>query len=325
MVPDATEVRVEVIRDGWTESVHIVDVAWCDAAGLWPGEGPEVFPRSALKPFQAAAILDVVHERGQELPLRQVAIATASHEGTADHQIEAAQLLALAGLDEEALRCPPAWPADDATMVEQGRRERLAHNCSGKHAGFLLATVLAGESPNGYLSPDAVVQRRVRDRLAETGGSPVAGPAVDGCGAPAWRMPLGALARAFRRLAEATDDTSLVTIRTAMRRHPFLVGGGTVDTGCMRADPRVIAKRGAEGVYGAGLLGPGRPAGLAIKARDGAGRAAAAVLLDLLARHGLAVPPAPVELRVWGGGDVHGELRVEVPSLLRERVPSVLA
>jgi len=314
---------VEVVRDGVVESVHRAVLAVTDPAGrLIAGVGgvaQPVYPRSAVKPAQAAACLDVLtggagpgSPGSVSVQLDQVALAigAASHGGGDDQQIEAAHVLALAGLDETALACPAAVPA------EGGARTPLAHNCSGTHALMLLAGVAADGDPARSLNPEAPVQQAVRRRLAGLADQAPGGPGVDGCGAPAWRLSLAGLARMVARTATASeaDDAALAQVAAAMRAHPELVGGdGAVDTALMRADPRVVAKRGAEGVLVAGVDddGDGAPGvGVAVKVLDGASRATGPLVAAVLAAAGVAVPAEAHHPLVLGGGVGHGSLRL---------------
>ncbi len=95
----------------------------------------------------------------------------------------------------------------------------------------------------------------------------------------------------------------------AMAAHPFLVAGtGRFDTEAMTAlEGRVVTKTGAEGVFCAAL--PSLGLGLAVKADDGAGRAAEAVIAALIARF-VETPEGfgRVVLRNWRGMEV-GEVR----------------
>ena len=308
---------VRVVRDGFCESVHRGHVAVCDPSGgllLAAGDpDQEIYPRSALKPFQAVATLLLLDEAGVVLDTEGLAIACASHEGGDVHQIEAARLLAEAGLDEDALQCPPALPIDERVRAAmQATPQRLAHNCSGKHAGFLLAQVAAGADPQAYLSQDSTLQRRVRDALQDVCSAAVTGPGVDGCGAPAWRMPLRALATGFARLA-AGATSELERIRTAMTARPDLVGGDAAsDTALMRADGRVVVKRGAEAVQAAGFVGSSGVVGVAVKITDGYGRADGPVLAAVLERLGARVADSVRRPVVLGGGLPHGALETVV-------------
>ncbi len=305
----APPLLASVVRDGAVESHHRGHVAVATTDGLARGVGdPEVscYPRSALKPLQAVATRRRFAAAGLDLDAIGTAIACASHEGQAGQQVEAARLLALGGLDEDALACPPARPADAAALEADPRPSRLAHNCSGKHAGFAAACALAGEDPSAYRDPDSPLQRDVAEVLAEVCGAEPAGPGVDGCGAPAWRLPLDGLARAFARLA-AAETGELGPIRAAMLAHPDLVGGRhAADTRLMRAAEGLVAKRGAEGVLACGLPTPAGVLGLAVKIDDGAARATGPVLAAALAALGLPGLEPAVAVPVLGGGVAHG-------------------
>ena len=303
--------RVE--RNGVVESLHRGAVAVAGADGALVASlgdaSAEVYVRSAAKPFQALAILERLAEAGEGVDDVALAMACASHVGSDDHQIEAARILALADLDESSLRCPAELPSHLPTLLDQREPTRLAHNCSGKHAAFLLAHTATGGTPEGYLHLNAPLQRRIRDHLGEQLGADVTGPGVDGCGAPAWRAPLDGLARAFARLA-AAGNGPLVRVRRAMQGRPDLIGGfGVVDTELMRRDARVVAKRGAEGVLAAGFASREHGAlGVAVKVEDGSARATGPVLGAVLRALGADVDDALVRIPVLGGGERHGDL-----------------
>lgn len=237
-----------------------------------------------------------------------LASACGSHTGTAGAQVEAAHLLASAGLDESALRCPPAWPHDTAALRAADAPTALAHNCSGKHAAFLWAHTATGEDPEGYLDERAPVQRGVRDTLAELTGAMPTGPGVDGCGAPAWRLPLLRVAVGFARLAASrTGGGAAGEVAAAMSAYPELVGGpGCTDTALMAADTRVVAKRGAEGVLAAGLVTRRGPVGVAVKIADGGNRATVPPVAAVLRALGATVPGDLLRTAIPAGGPPQG-------------------
>jgi L-asparaginase II len=303
-------VLVRVIRDHVVESVHrghlvIVDEAGRVVAALGDPER-EIYARSAVKPFQTLGSLDLLDHAGLALDTDGVAIACASHSGSTLHQVEVARLLALAGLDERALQCPAALPWDLDTLLDQRIPTSLAHNCSGKHAGFLLATRAARADPAAYLREDTPVQRAVHARLAEATTTEPRGPGVDGCGAPAWILPLRGLAAAFARLA--AGGAAYARVRDAMLRRPHLIGGqGRTDTTLMLDDHRVVAKAGAEAVLAVGFhSGRHGALGLATKIEDGSGRATGPVVATALRALGGRVGDALIRPLVLGGGEPHG-------------------
>ena len=263
--------EVRVLRGGLVESVHEVAVVALAADGtvLAATDGaPDlpVFLRSAAKPFQAApAVAAGVLERFG-LDDRHLALACASHLATPEHVALAQEMLAAAGLGEDALQC---GPGDDGRPV--------AHMCSGNHALGLAFCVQQGWPTDDYLEPGHPLQEAYRAAVAEVAGV-AAEEAGDGCGMRAYRVPLGRYAAMFGALGAAGG--ALGRCGAAMRAHPALVrGAGEIDTELMRAESGLVAKVGAEATIGVGLA-DGR--GLAVKARDGAWRAMEPVAVHAL-------------------------------------------
>ena len=203
------------MRCGVVESVHrgsavvtrpdgSVEQAWGDPSGL-------IFPRSASKPIQAAAMVAA----GLDVPPHQLALVCASHSGEAFHLATALEILHGAGLTEGHLRNTPDYPVDDLARDEWIRaghpKTSLAQNCSGKHSGMLATAAANGWDLEGYLDPEHPLQRAITDAVARLSGTPVGAMAVDGCGAPLHGIPLAGLAHAFGRIAAAAAGTTALT------------------------------------------------------------------------------------------------------------------
>jgi L-asparaginase II len=307
-------VLVEVWRSGFFESAHRGALVVLDAAGSVTfaagAVDRAVLPRSSNKPVQATALLAAGWTpRSPE----ELAIGAGSHSGEDGHRELAASMLVAAGLGPDALGCPPALPQHEVTkaawLVEDRKPERLAMNCSGKHAAMLSACVAAGWPTEGYLSPDHPLQVAIEGRLGEAAGEPVAAVVVDGCGAPQHALSLTGLARGVLSLVEAPEGSRSRSVADAMRAHPWFVAGtGREDTELMRSIPGLLVKGGADGVHVAAL--PGRGA-VALKLDDGGDRGRTPALSAGLRR--LGVPGetlAPWLLTPVSGGDgVVGEVR----------------
>ena len=262
-----------------------------------------VFCRSATKPFQALPLLERGIAERCGFSTKELAVMVASHEGTQLHTDLVRGMLEKGGFSEHQLGCGPHVPFDRATAFElarQGERpSRLHNNCSGKHTGFLHLAAALGDSIAGYLDPDCKSQRAVRTAIEEMAevekGSLVA--AIDGCGAPTYRLPLTALALAFARL---TNPSGLAAVRAracgqllaAIHDAPTcLAGKGQLTTELALALPgRIFPKNGAEGVYALGIAG--LDLGLAVKIDDGNERAYFPVVVAALVQLGVlsAVP-----------------------------------
>jgi L-asparaginase II len=309
-------VLAEVVRSGVVEGRHHGSVVVLDAAGEPVDAAGDVrapiYPRSSNKPLQAVGMLRCGLSLTDPADLAAVC---ASHWGQPFHLARIADMLTRAGLDESALRCPPALPLDDdaraAVLAAGGGPTRLAMNCSGKHTGMLLTCLTAGWPVEGYLEPTHPLQQRLHAAVVAATGEPIAAVGVDGCGAPLFTTSLTGLARAFLALVEAAPGTEERRVADAMRAYPELVAGtGTAaaDTHLMRAVPGLLAKSGAEGVAAVAVPGVGA---VALKIDDGAARARVPVLRSALARLGITLGLSP-ELAVspvLGGGERVGEVR----------------
>ncbi len=307
-------VLVENWRSGFLESVHrgALVVLGADGAVLaaFGDVDRAVLPRSSNKPMQATALLEAGWSpRSTE----ELAIGAASHNGEDVHRELVAGMLADAGLGSGDLGCPPALPLHEPTRAEwlvAGRLpERLAMNCSGKHAAMLSACVAAGWPTSGYLDPDHPLQQAIEARLTRLAGEQVPAVVVDGCGAPQHALSLTGLARGIGAVVEAPDGTPERRVADAMRAAPWFVAGtGRDDTELMRAVPGLLVKGGADGVHVAAL--PGRGA-VALKLDDGGDRGRLPALTAALRL--LDVPAEPLarwlQLPVSGGGSVVGEVR----------------
>jgi L-asparaginase II len=194
-------------------------------------------------------------------------------------------VLKRAGLEPDALGNPPGWPLDPEAMAASHLKHRLLQDCSGKHAGMLLACVRAGWDTQTYLRPSHPLQRRVLRAVLRATDLDEVVVGVDGCGVPVHGMPLRSMATLFARLTEPERlgdlGPSAERAVEAMLAEPYLVGGRrSWDTEVMRVTGDVVAKRGAESLECAAILPSGL--GVAVKIDDGGDRAGAPAVIAAL-------------------------------------------
>ncbi|KMS88335.1 MULTISPECIES: asparaginase [Streptomyces] len=278
-----------LVRGGVVEGIHYGSVVVLGTDGQVRFQLGDIeaafYPRSAIKPVQAVAML----RAGLPLDGELLSLAAASHSGEERHLAGTRRILELAGLAEDDLRNVPDMPFDpvvrDAWVREGRLPSRLAQNCSGKHAAMLWTAKLNGWSLDDYLAPEHPLQQAVAATVEELTGQRVARVTVDGCGAPLFSISLHGLARALARITSAAPGTPEARVADAMREHAEMASGSGRDVAAlMRAVPGLLAKDGFEGVQVAALP-DGRA--VAVKIADGANRARIPVAAAALARAGV--------------------------------------
>ncbi len=320
-------VLVEVLRGARVESRHRGAVAVCDIDGrevlaLGDVTAP-VFPRSAIKAFQALPLVESGAADRFRLTEAEIALACASHSGEPLHTETALDMLRKCGRDADALECGVHWPLSNeaarALAATGGKPNALHNNCSGKHAGFLCLSCALGVEPSGYVEAGHPVQRQVKAAIEEMTETRLEDEAraIDGCAIPTYPIPITALAHGFARFGSdcglpPARAAAAKRVRQAVAAHPALVAGaGRFDT--LAAETlglRAFVKTGAEGVYCAAF--PELGLGVAIKIGDGATRAAETVMAAIIARflplneteHAALAPRLAPPIRNWNGATV---------------------
>src|SRR5277367_2150328 len=171
-------ILVEMTRGALVESRHRGAIAVADANGktvLAIGDvAVPVFPRSAIKAFQALPLVEQGAAERYGFGDEALALACASHSGEPAHVAGVERMLAAAGLNSSALRCGAHWPMSQSAayaLAKTGTASALHNNCSGKHAGFLCLACAMGIDHTDYWRPEHKVQREVRAVLEDFSGA----------------------------------------------------------------------------------------------------------------------------------------------------------
>ncbi|GAC1640239.1 MAG: asparaginase [Chloroflexota bacterium] len=290
---------VAVLRGDYVASMHrgiwcAVDTGGHEVASAGDESTP-TFLRSGAKPLQVLpAILSGAIDRFS-VSQRELAVLCASHHGEPQHVDAVLSVLNRAGIDPSALACGIHSPISETSAVLLARNHKspspLHNNCSGAHAGMLLACRGMGWGIEGYGNPDHPLQkwtRRILEQFTDLSPDRVQ-CAVDDCAVPTFRIPIRAAALAFARLAnpaglEPQVRQAAERVRNAMTTYPAMVGGArSFDTRLMQAaDGALVCKGGADGFQGIGISS--RSAGIALKISDGAARAIPPAAINVLRR-----------------------------------------
>lgn len=308
----APALLAEVHRGPFAESLHFGHVVVHDGVDVvqaWGDPEAVVLPRSSAKMIQALPLLTSGAAEAQGLSDRHLALACASHQGAPLHVDLARRWLADLSLSEAALRCGPQPSRDKDlrfAMIREGVLPCQVHNnCSGKHTGFLTLARHLGAGPE-YLEIDHPVQAACRAAFEEITAMESPGYGIDGCSAPNFATTMAGMARAMAWFANAprrpgTSASAATRLIGAMVTNPMLVAGqGRACTLLMQAATEPVAlKTGAEGYFVAIL--PNRGLGVALKALDGATRAAECAIAAVLVRLGVLEPDHPDVARFLRG------------------------
>ena len=283
------ELIVEITRGNMVESCHRGHCVVADRTGrhlhTWGDPARVIYPRSAIKPLQAIALIETGAADAFQIKETELALATASHSATEIHVNTITSWLNRVGLSDTSLECAGHNPMNrkaDMDLVRASINPCAIHNnCSGKHAGFLTTALYMNEKIKGYSKPNHPVQQRLINILSAMGSVNLSSTprGMDGCGIPVIGMPLGAVAKALAQMADPKDlntarAEAVKRVISAMINHPNLVAGpGRFDTLTMeKGNGAFVIKTGAEGVYA--CIIPELGLGVALKIEDGAKRAA---------------------------------------------------
>jgi len=294
-----------LVRSGLIESTHSGHLILIAADGtdlLTLGDvDAEMYPRSAIKSLQAAAMV----RAGLNLNDEQLALVCASHGGTKRHQEVALEILKSYGLSELDLQNTPDFPIDRSARIAWGDKPAtsIAANCSGKHAGMLATCVVNGWDIKTYRDANHPLQIAIANEIRDLTGQPVSRTSIDGCGAPLFSMSTRSIAVAARKMRIDSDPVFTKIVSACLRHPEMILAEGAFDTRMMRAVPGLFVKGGAESVMLASLADG---SAIAWKISDGNNRANGPMMKAALAKFGINIEGEVVD--VLGGGIVVGSL-----------------
>jgi len=307
----AGEILAKVTRGDLVESLHLGHLMVLNADGsTYLSKGsPElpIYPRSAVKSLQAAAML----KAGLIVKDYELALICASHSGAQNHIDLVTKMLTARGVSLSQLKNAADKPLGEKEKISWGDKKpsQLAQNCSGKHAGMLITCQQNGWDMKSYLDLDHPLQEAIKNEIEELSGEKVNAVSVDGCGAPLFAISLIGLARAISNLLKSSDLVYQEIVSACTKFPELVAGDGRLTTRMMQAVPGLFMKEGAEGVQVCALR-DGRV--IAIKIIDGSWRPVAPIIMEIFKRWGVEMPDESV--KICGGGSVIGEVIANIYS-----------
>lgn len=274
---------VHVFRNKTLENIHMGRICVVDDSGTVIGSSGDTeaftYYRSSSKPIQALPVFKHrLHEKYGLTP-REMAILAGSHAGEPMHLEVILSLLKKTGYSENDLIMLPAYPSYEParnSMIRQGLPPRKAlHNCSGKHIAAMMLAQYLGDDHRDYWRLETKAQQEILSTIALLSDYPAdqIHTGVDGCGIIVFAVPLQNIARAYMHLA-CPDTVGDADIRRAVNvlvpyihQENLMIRGTDYLCSIFNEDPNVVAKGGANGVYGFGLKK--ERVGVSLKLEDG--------------------------------------------------------
>lgn len=327
--------HVDVLRDAVVESQHQVVVSVANHQGRVVGGAghPDflVYPRSTIKMLQTIPFVESGAAQAFDLDDRMIALASSSHRGEKNHIALLDEWMKKTDIAETCMVCGGHLPFEESAhkeiYVKNVPLTQKFHNCAGKHLGLLSTCKHLNLPMETYQSPDHPMQKQLKQILSESTQFDYekAYLGIDGCGIPTYALPLKHLAIGMsvfiqEKISEVRKKTC-EKILLSCQKHPFLLSGekSFVSLANHITSGRVILKNGAEGSM-CGLLVEKKLA-FALKASDGAARAAEAATLQLLKLYGAVTEEEFSQLKPFAlpdlknsRGEIVGGLRVAVES-----------
>lgn len=258
------------------------------------GDSKEIaFARSGNKLFQALSVLDLGALEKFDLEEKEIAQMCASHSGEDIHVKTVSKMLEKAGLDESYLKCGPHYPFNEKArkkMMEEGKSPRDIHNnCSGKHAGMLMASLLLDASLDDYYKIDHPNQKRILEIMKDICEFDIKNEyiSIDGCGVPVHAMPLYNYCLGMAKFAdyenlEGKNSFYAKKIIDSITKYPeYTSGTDRLDKYIISKYPgKAIVKVGSNGFFGGMDLE--KKLGFCVKTYDGIEKTRDIALIEVL-------------------------------------------
>ena len=149
-----------------------------------------VYPRSAIKIFQAIPFIKSKAYKKFKLSEKQIAISCASHYGEPEHLKVLNDWLIKIKISKKILKCgihnPLNIKSSNKLLLKGSRPHQLHNNCAGKHLGMLSGCLMNKMNLKDYVNFNHPYQKLIRESLEFFTECKIKNiqVGVDGCSAP---------------------------------------------------------------------------------------------------------------------------------------------
>ena len=220
-----------------------------------------IFPRSAIKIFQAIPLVSSGAINKFKLNSKQIALACSSHSGEFFHIKELSNWIKKIGIPITKLQCGIHNPLDlnssNKLLLSGIKPNQLYNNCSGKHLGMLSGSIINNYKINDYLQFHHPYQLKIRKTLELYCQKKIYKKnfAIDGCNAPQYAFSLNDLSEALVNLTKShqslfSNSFEVQLLMNCIFENPNMIGGSlNFDSYMIKiSNKKIFCKYGAEGV-----------------------------------------------------------------------------
>ena len=221
-----------------------------------------IFPRSAIKIFQAIPFALSNAFSKYNLNSKQIALACSSHCGEKFHIKELNNWLKKLSIPISSLNCGIHHPLDSQSskklLLSKKKPNQLYNNCSGKHLAMLSACLSNNFTTKNYLSFDHPHQINIRNTLEFFSQTNIYKSyfGIDGCSAPQYALKIKNLSLALLNLINSYNakykyqkEVQLL-INNILINPSFIGGSKNFDSYLIKiCNKKIFCKGGAEGVF----------------------------------------------------------------------------
>ena len=282
-----------------------------------------VFPRSAIKIFQAMPFISSNAHKIFNLNPKYLAISCSSHCGESMHIKVLKEWLKKTNISINNLKCgihnPINLKSSNKLLLAGKTPSQLHNNCAGKHLAMITGCMARCIPIKNYISFNHPYQKLIRSSLEYFMGTKIIKKTigVDGCSAPQYAFRMSHLASGMINLINEKNNKGKISkqinlLLNSIHKFPLLIGGtNRFDSEVIKfTKSNIFCKGGAEGVLL--FVHVKKNIGGVIKITDGNERAIPPVAMKVFSKLNLLNKYEKEKLKHWNNINIinHAKKRV---------------
>ena len=286
-------------------------------------ENDLIYPRSAIKIFQAIPFIKSNAHKLFKLSKKEIAISCSSHCGEKEHLIILNNWFNKLKIKKTSLKCgihnPLNLESSNKLLLKGNKPNQLHNNCAGKHMSMISGCISNKFKINDYVNFNHPYQKLIRYYLEFFNECKITKKqiGVDGCSAPQYAFPLKNLSVSMINLIKSyigkkpySDEIKI--LMDSILKYPKLIGGSNnFDTQLMSITKgKIFAKCGAEGVLLFAHID--KKIGGIIKIKDGNARAVPSTAYEIFKKLSLINANEQKNLYKWGNQELYNHANIKI-------------